>query len=159
MTDKERIKQEIERRYNCEKCCPLDREANVAAAVLQELLLFIDSLPEEPASEDLEEFAIDTWNNYIGLDLMHVDEAVAFANKIAEWQKQKDQETIELAEDHAMLAGMMKEREEMMKDAVNAIFIQDYAYKTPILYGNLKDKMNIVSGQTIKLCQIKEKQQ
>lgn len=48
MTDKvQKIKQEIERRYNCEKCYPLDREANVAAAVLQELLLFIDSLPEE----------------------------------------------------------------------------------------------------------------
>lgn len=47
------IKEEIERRYNCEKCYPLDREANVAAAVLQELLLFIDSLPEEPVSEDL----------------------------------------------------------------------------------------------------------
>lgn len=55
MSDKELIKEEIERRYNCEKYHPLDREANVAAAVLQELLLFIDSLPEEPASEDLEE--------------------------------------------------------------------------------------------------------
>ena len=55
MSDKELIKQEIERRYNCEKCYPLDREANVAAAVLQELLLFIDSLPEESASEDKSE--------------------------------------------------------------------------------------------------------
>lgn len=48
MTDKETILAEIERRYNCEKCYPNDREASVAAAVLQELLLFIDSLPEEP---------------------------------------------------------------------------------------------------------------
>jgi hypothetical protein len=39
------------------------------------------------------------------------------ARHFAEWQKRKDQETIELAEDHAMLAGMEKMREEMMKMA------------------------------------------
>lgn len=42
-----------------------------------------------------------------------------------EWQRKKDQETIELAEDHAMLAGMMKEREEMMKDAVDATIFSE----------------------------------
>lgn len=36
----------------------------------------------------------------------------------AQWQKTQDQQTIELAEEHAMLAGMMQEREKMMKDAV-----------------------------------------
>ena len=34
------------------------------------------------------------------------------------WQKSQDQQTIELAEEHAMLAGMMQEHERMMKDAI-----------------------------------------
>ena len=34
----------------------------------------------------------------------------------AKWQKEQDQSTIELAEDHAMFAGMEKMKEEMMKD-------------------------------------------
>ena len=50
------------------------------------------------------------------------------AYHFAEWQIQKNQETIELAEDHAMLAGMMKEREEMMKDAVDATIVNDWQY-------------------------------
>ena len=36
----------------------------------------------------------------------------------AQWQKQQDQLTIELAEDHAMLAGMEKMKQEMMKNVV-----------------------------------------
>lgn len=36
----------------------------------------------------------------------------------AEWQYKKDQQLIELAEDHAMLAGMNKMKEEMMEKAV-----------------------------------------
>jgi hypothetical protein len=39
----------------------------------------------------------------------------------AKWQEAKDQSTIEFAEDHAMLAGMEKMREQMMKDAVDGI--------------------------------------
>ena len=40
------------------------------------------------------------------------------AKHFAEWQKSQDQQTIELAEEHALLAGMMQERERMMKDAI-----------------------------------------
>lgn len=36
------------------------------------------------------------------------------------WQKQQDQETIELAEDHAMLAGMEKMKEQMTSKAIDA---------------------------------------
>lgn len=35
----------------------------------------------------------------------------------ANWQREQDQSTIELAEDHAMLAGMEKMKEEMMANA------------------------------------------
>lgn len=51
------------------------------------------------------------------------------AHHFAEWQKQKDQEIIELAEDHAMLAGMNKMKEEMMKDAVEGA-----------IYGNIRNQ-------------------
>lgn len=60
MTDKELIKQEIERRIknlefslenNCvEKYSKLDILGNITT--LESLLQFIDSLPEEPASEE-----------------------------------------------------------------------------------------------------------
>jgi len=40
----------------------------------------------------------------------------------ANWQKQQDQSTIELAEDHAMLAGMEKMKEEMMEKAIETTF-------------------------------------
>jgi hypothetical protein len=43
------------------------------------------------------------------------------ARHFAEWQKKQDQETIELAEDHAMMAGRMQMKEEMMKEAVDGI--------------------------------------
>ena len=36
----------------------------------------------------------------------------------AKWQAEKDKDTIELAEDHAYLAGAVNEREQMMKEAV-----------------------------------------
>jgi hypothetical protein len=37
----------------------------------------------------------------------------------AKWQKEQDQSTIELAEDHAMLAGMEKMKDEMMENAID----------------------------------------
>lgn len=37
----------------------------------------------------------------------------------ANWQEKQDQETIELAEDHAMLAGMNKMKEQIMAKAVD----------------------------------------
>lgn len=70
--------------------------------------------------------------------------------RACEWQKQQMKETLQTEYEK----GRFDMREEMMKDAIDAIFIQDYAYKTPVLYGDLKHKMNIVSGQPIKLYQI-----
>lgn len=42
----------------------------------------------------------------------------------AEWQRKQDQSLIELAEDHAMLAGMNKMKEEMMKAAVDGRYMK-----------------------------------
>jgi hypothetical protein len=46
--------------------------------------------------------------------------------RVAKWQKQQDQSTIELAEDHAMLAGMEKMKEEMMAKAIDGDITFDY---------------------------------
>lgn len=124
MSDKELIKQEIERRYNCEKCYPLDRESNVAAAVLQEMLLFIDSLQEENASEDLEE-AARKWEDKVYLENGWQDECGTphapfseIGNAFmagAEWQKNQMKEALQTEYEK----GRFDMREEIMKDAVD----------------------------------------
>lgn len=76
-----------------------------------------DESDKMSASDDLEE-EIDTFFSDWLIDSDEHKYYVQIARHFAEWQKQKDQETIELAEEHAMLAGMEKMREEMMKDAV-----------------------------------------
>lgn len=133
MSEKELIKQEIERRYNCEKCYPLDIEANVAAVVLEELLLFIDSLPEEPASEDLEEEIDKIWRTCDPIDEgmgvetanIHIEQFDDIARHFAEWQRHKDQQTIELAEEHALLAGRMQMEEEMLSKSEELKYLSD----------------------------------
>jgi len=74
--------------------------------------------------------------------------AYMLARHFAEWQRKQDQETIELAEDHAMLAGMNKEREELMKGAVEGeVYKNGSEYFVasdffPIIYG-IKDKQKV----------------
>ncbi len=57
---------------------------------------------KEEHNEDLEETAINAWNKYSGLELMHIEEVVAFFREAAEWQKQQ-----------------------MMKDAVDATIFSE----------------------------------
>lgn len=127
MTDKELIKQEIERLKEHTAKCGYPGQGEFENGnregrnyVCDKLLSFIDSLPEEPESDDLEEaadqYALRDSQAYKGVHCTYVDDKIAFKAG-AEWQKRKDQETIELAEDHAMLAGMNKMKEEMMKMA------------------------------------------
>lgn len=70
------------------------------------------------------------YDNFAFISSVHIptlDILTAIAKHFVGWQKQQDQQTIELAEDHAMLAGMMKEREQMLKDAI------DVVVETPVL--------------------------
>ena len=119
MTDKvQKIREEVER---------LKEWQPIASPSLNKLLSFIDSMQEEPVSEELEE-ASKEWlrpqldKSYVNygevkmMELTHFDgyamlDAIEFG---AKWQKTKDQSTIELAEDHAMFAGMEKMKEEMV---------------------------------------------
>ena len=77
---------------------------------------------EDPVSNDLEEFA-KRESELFGereyeidyIDRNALTKGYYWGVKAgAQWQKEQDQSTIELAEDHAMLAGMEKMKEEMI---------------------------------------------
>lgn len=110
MSDKEKIRQEIEKRLSSlwdlipegEKVLKDDftkEDANNLGRYteLESLLQFIDSLPAEPASKDLEE-EISKWRNHyisvldnnLRIDLRDIE---VTANHFAEWQKQRDKLT------------------------------------------------------------------
>lgn len=190
MTKIQKIKAEIERLKKCSESAKkewIDEGYNQNAFAedcriksFDKLLAFIDSLPEEKPSEDLEKAAsrlgfdyVDNivhespehrWNDHdvefgyrdgfiAGAEWQkehmfthheanesleeavthqieddgNVDDfvrrgiddiALRYAELGAKWQKKKDRETIELAEEHAILAGRVQMKEEMMKDAV-----------------------------------------
>lgn len=124
MTDKvQKIRKEVERMH---KLLPsvIDSDniyLDYADRICTTLEKFIDSLQEEPVSEDLEEAA----HEYADLRQSNYETAFYAFMSGSKWQKAKDQETIELAEDHAMLAGMEKMKEQMMKDAVGGYVIED----------------------------------
>lgn len=170
MTDKELIKQEIESYKESMK--GLEPHSDFRRGQLtayNQIMQFINSLPEEPASEDLEEAADEYAENhgfrvpYDGSNKFYDDVDVKASKEGfiagAAWQKQKDQETIELAEDHAMLAGMNKMKEEMMKDAVEAeVFID---YNINFGYGSLTanidlDEQHLKEGDKVKIIIVKE---
>lgn len=114
------------------KACNEDDMFTLEQFTYEEVIEAMDigakSISVLPVSSDLEEAArkyqesvpVDTTIHYCG-----ADEDVYFANRIvdafitaAKWQEEQVQETIELAEDHAYLAGAVNEREKMMKEAV-----------------------------------------
>ena len=119
MNKVEKIKTEIERLKSSlpwGSCASqLSMECNCKNEAYNEVLSYINSLEEEPVSNDLEEAA----HSYVDTTIEWFDSEgnpccyPAFIAG-AQWQKQQDQLTIELAEDHAMLAGMEKMKEEMI---------------------------------------------
>jgi hypothetical protein len=105
MTDEEKIKQEIEKRLSLlwdlipkgervlQDNFTKDDANNLGKyTALESLLKFIDSLPEEPASEDLEEaadqYALRDSQAYKSVHCTYVDDKIAFKAG-AEWQKEK----------------------------------------------------------------------
>jgi hypothetical protein len=102
MTEKEKIKQEIERqieegKVKCQQSQEnSDYESYIAwsehVATCGKLLIFIDSLPEEPISEGLEEaadrYAFMDSQAYKGVHSTYCDDKIAFIAG-AKWQKQQ----------------------------------------------------------------------
>jgi len=114
---KEKIKSEIQRLIKAYS--PIQSaEGKYKVEAYEDLLTFIDTLKEDQVSNDLEEAA----TKYARKQLSNPDypiyndeyEMECAFEAGAQWQKERDQSTIELAEDHAMLAGMEKMRQEMI---------------------------------------------
>jgi len=116
MTDKEKIELKdgvinIFKRFNI-----LDHTATIGE-LRDDIIRYINSLQEEPVNENFEEALAQEWKGYNDRGAATVDaledntQELAFAKGFyrgTKWQEKQDQETIELAEDHAMLAGMVK---------------------------------------------------
>ena len=88
--------------------------AKWGAEHLRDTTKMVDESLEEAADDYIGE-VVDT--AYPGWDWETHDIIEAFIAG-AEWQAEKDKETIKLAEDHAYLAGAVNEKEQMLKDAV-----------------------------------------
>lgn len=89
MTDKEKIKEEIEYRLSSGKYSINSKQA------LEDIIVFIDSLLEEH-NEDLEE----EYDNYFKKHEMDIvlnpyTNCKDIARHFAEWQKQKDEKTLQ----------------------------------------------------------------
>jgi len=139
------------------------------ASELEALLTEFSEKLQEPASEDLEKASKEwltpqldkSYANYGEtkmMELTHFDgyamlDAVEFG---AQWQKERDQKELQIAEEHGILTGMNMEHEKLMKDAVVVSFVQDYKYKTPILTGDIKKKFALTTGQHVKLIIVKD---
>lgn len=84
MTDKKKIRKEVERLFkeNRERC---SREGYAAVEQLRKVLAFIDSLQEEPESEDLANAAIEYCGGDKGSDARVRAAFVVGAN----WQKEQ----------------------------------------------------------------------
>ena len=121
------------------------------------LIETIEYLQKEPVSEELEE-ASKEYGIRQGAELRPF--ATKFFKAGANWQKEKDKETIELAEDHAMLACMNKMEQQMMSKAIVREVKVDaggYPYiDATELYDYDKDMPLAKEGDKVKVIIIKE---
>jgi len=91
-------------------------EHGIIEVLENNILFFIDSMQEEPVSEELENVAI----KYAQDKYMPVQTSQAFKAG-SKWQKEQDKETIELAEDHAYFAGRTKTIDEINKALLSEV--------------------------------------
>ena len=108
---------------------------------------------EAPVSEDLEKELSAYVNSKEYTNSIGTSGLLLIARHFANWQKQQDQSTIELAEDHAMLAGMEKMKEEMMAKAIDGNVLIN-GMGNPILH--LWDKGKHLIDKKVKVIVIKE---
>lgn len=114
---------------------------------------FLDTLSEQPVEGLEKEISRYLREECSGDDEPSVSE---IARHFAEWQKKQDQETIELAEDHAMLAGMNKMEQQMMEKAYDTVMQFD---ELDDLVPTFKDmqKFGFKVGDKVKVIILKEK--
>ena len=118
------------------------------------LIRAIEYLQEEPVSEELEEAADNALSNVLNThEIVNVRSCLEMFRFGAEWQKKQDQETIEIAEDHAMLAGMEKMKEQMMAKAIDA---HCFGFQGAALFSFRLPVDNHLVGSEVKATLIKE---
>jgi len=103
---------------------------------------------KEPVGEDLGEYINELSKKFPDVSFAKLSR---IAVRVAKWQKKQDQSIIELAEDHAMLAGMEKMKEEMMEKAVIMEAHEEYGE----LWGDIR-RCNTEKGKRYKVIIIKE---
>ena len=83
----------------------------------------------------------------------------------AKWKEAQDQETIELAEEHAYLAGAVNEREKMMKEAVEAHIYQSanpvseighQLHQAALLYEDKENAPYLKAGDKVRIIIVKD---
>lgn len=124
-----------------------------------EILSFINTLEvketqEEPVTEDLEEASTQYGiNNFPSLcnGCKHVPIDAFKAG--AKWKEKEMQSTIELAEDHAMLAGMNKMEQQMRTKAIDA---HCFGFQGDALFSFRLPADNYLVGSKVKVIVIKE---
>lgn len=116
---------------------------------------------QEPVSDDLGEYINELSKQFPEVSFAKLSR---IAVRAAKWQKQQNQSTIELAEDHVMLAGMNKMKEEMMENAKsgtvqkdNQVILDDGTYIDLDPSMQLKPSfVGLKEGDRIKVILIKE---
>ena len=167
MSDKvQLIKEEIERLDNKYRELRVSgttqqaKESDLVVHVLLQISNFIDSLPEESASEDLEE-EVNNWrhNHFHGRrdkdasgEYLERESQLDLARHFAEWQKQKDFEEL-LKSDMSKFKecyekGRFDMREEMMKNAIEVVVTNTSFIPLP--------KLDIKAGDKVKIIIVKE---
>ena len=95
-------------------------------------------------------------NDPVYSKLVNRNTGLGIARHFAEWQKKQDQETIELAEDHAMLAGMNKMEQQMMEKAYDTVMQFDELDDLVPTFENMQ-KFGFKVGDKVKVIILKEK--
>ena len=152
MTDKEKIRVEIERLKESGCASPI--------VICDTLLAFIDSMQEEPLIEDLEE----EWNRYITSEeyLKDIPGGLPVARHFASWQKKIDNRYANLGlveqirlQQKCYEKGMADMKQQIMKDAIEGyVDMLEFPDKTWIELSAIPKDLK--DGDKVKLTIIKE---
>lgn len=129
---------------------------------IEAISMAINALQEEPVSEGLEEASKNhASERYRTTRDRELAEKCKWSFKAgAKWQEKQDQSIIELAEDHAMLAGMEKMKEQMMAKAVEAKVTARWPlHSSPLYYSYeiyVPYAQHLSEGDNVKILIIKK---
>ena len=147
----EKIRSEVERRKNTAETL---RERNVCIDILD----YLNTLQEKPVSEDLDEAANEFAHHYDNGTCDGIAQDCFKAG--AEWRNVKDGELMAIVYGDGIKIGMTKQKEQMMKEAVERIVKEDaggYPYiDATELYDYTEEKRLAKKGDKVRIIIVKE---